>query len=71
MSSLPEELSDSEKSDLQSRVHVKFFNKSSEEYRERLYSIMNSINDVKPSLPSINNDAFVNQIEQFRNSPSA
>lgn len=55
------ELSDSEKSDLQSRVR-KFFNKSSEEYRERLYSIMNSINDVKPSLPSINNDAFVNQI---------
>ena len=55
------ELSDSEKSDLQSRVR-KFFNKSAEEYRERLYSIMNSINDVEPSLPSINNDAFVNQI---------
>lgn len=55
------ELSDSEKSDLQSRAR-KFFNKSAEEYRERLYSIMNSINDVKPSLPSINNDAFINQI---------
>lgn len=55
------ELSDSEKSDLQSRVR-KFFNKSAEEYRERLYSIMNSINNVEPSLPSISNDAFVNQI---------
>lgn len=55
------ELSDSEKSDLQLRVR-KFFNKSAEEYRERLYSIMNSINNVEPSLPSINNDAFVNQI---------
>lgn len=55
------ELTDSEKSDLQSRVR-KFFNKSAEEYRERLYSIMNSINDVEPSLPSINNDTFVNQI---------
>lgn len=55
------ELSDSEKSDLQSRIR-KFFNKSAEEYRERLYSIMNSINSVEPSLPSINNDAFVNQI---------
>lgn len=55
------ELSDSEKSDLQSRVR-KFFNKSAEEYKDRLYSIMNSINDVVPSLPSINNDTFVNQI---------
>lgn len=55
------ELSDSEKSDLQSRVR-KFFNKSAEEYRERLYSIMNSINNVEPSLPSISNDAFANQI---------
>ena len=55
------ELSDSEKSDLQLRVR-KFFNKSAEEYRERLYSIMNSINNVEPSLPSTNNDAFINQI---------
>ena len=55
------ELSDSEKSDLQSRIR-KFFNKSAEEYKNRLYSIMNSINCVEPSLPSINNDAFVNQI---------
>lgn len=55
------ELSDSEKSDLQSRIR-KFFNKSAEEYKDRLYSIMNSINSVEPSLPSINNDAFVNQI---------
>ena len=55
------ELSDSEKSDLQSRVR-KFFNKSAEEYRERLYCVMNSISNVEPSLPSINNDAFVNQI---------
>lgn len=55
------ELSDSEKSDLQSRFR-KFFNKSAEEYKNRLYSIMNSINCVEPSLPSINNDAFVNQI---------
>lgn len=55
------ELSDSEKSDLLSRIR-KFFNKSAEEYKNRLYSIMNSINCVEPSLPSINNDAFVNQI---------
>ena len=55
------ELSDSEKSALQSRIR-KFFNKSAEEYKNRLYSIMNSINCVEPSLPSINNDAFVNQI---------
>lgn len=55
------ELSDSEKSDLQSRIR-KFFNKSAEEYKNRLYNIMNSINCVEPSLPSINNDAFVNQI---------
>lgn len=55
------ELSDSEKSDLQSRIR-KFFNKSAEEYKNRLYSIMNSINCVEPSLLSINNDAFVNQI---------
>lgn len=55
------ELSDSEKSDLQSRIR-KFFNKSAEEYKDRLYSIMNSINSVEPSLPSTNNDAFINQI---------
>lgn len=54
-------LSDSEKSDLQSRIR-KFFNKSAEEYKDRLYSIMNSINSVEPSLPSTNNDAFINQI---------
>ena len=55
------DLSDSEKSDLQSRIR-KFFNKSAEEYKDRLYSIMNSINSVEPSLPSTNNDAFINQI---------
>lgn len=55
------ELTESEKSDLQSRIH-KFFNKSAEEYKGRLYSIMNSINSVEPSLPSTNNDAFINQI---------
>lgn len=55
------ELSDSEKSDLQSRIR-KFFNKSAEEYKDRLYSIMNSIDSVEPSLPSTNNDAFINQI---------
>ena len=55
------ELSDSEKNDLQSRIR-KFFNKSAEEYKDRLYNIMNSINAVEPSLPSINNDAFINQI---------
>lgn len=55
------ELSESEKSDLQSRIR-KFFNKSAEEYKDRLYSIMNSINGVEPSLPSTNNDAFINQI---------
>ena len=55
------ELSDSEKSDLQSRIR-KFFNKSAEEYKDRLYNIMNSINSVEPSLPSTNNDAFINQI---------
>ena len=54
-------LSDSEKSDLQSRIR-KFFNKSAEEYKDRLYRIMNSINSVEPSLPSTNNDAFINQI---------
>lgn len=55
------ELSDSEKNDLQSRIR-KFFNKSAEEYKDRLYNIMNSINSVEPSLPSVNNDAFINQI---------
>lgn len=55
------ELSELEKSDLKSRIR-KYFNKSAEEYRERLYSIMNSINNVEPSLPSSNNHAFVNQI---------
>lgn len=55
------ELSDSEKNDLQSRIR-KFFNKSAEEYKDRLYNVMNSINSVEPSLPSINNDAFINQI---------
>lgn len=55
------EFSESEKSDLQSRIR-KYFNKSAKDYKDRLYSIMNSINNVEPSLPSINNDAFINQI---------
>lgn len=55
------ELSDYEKSDLKSRIR-KFFNKSAEEYKDRLNGIMNSTNKVEPSLPIINNDVFANQI---------